>query len=47
VAWYVFSNEHTGPTLTEVLPPDCGEVPPLFSAGLAPADWLALLPIAA
>lgn len=27
VAWYVFSNEHTGPTLTTVLPPDCGEMP--------------------
>ena len=23
VSWYVFSNEHTGPTQTEVLPPDC------------------------
>jgi hypothetical protein len=27
VAWYVFTNEHTGPTLTVVLPPECGEVP--------------------
>jgi hypothetical protein len=27
VSWYVFSNEHTGPTQTEVLPPDCGDGP--------------------
>ena len=26
VAWFVFSNEHVGPTMTMVLPPDCGEV---------------------
>jgi hypothetical protein len=32
VAWYVFSNAHTGPTQTTVLPPDCGEVPPLLLA---------------
>ena len=25
VAWYVFSNEHSGGAITEVLPPDCGE----------------------
>jgi hypothetical protein len=25
VSWYVFHNEHTGPTQTEVLPPDCGD----------------------
>jgi hypothetical protein len=25
VSWYVFSNEHAGPTQTEVLPPDCGD----------------------
>jgi hypothetical protein len=25
VSWYVFSNEHDGPTQTVVLPPDCGE----------------------
>jgi hypothetical protein len=25
VCWHVFSNEHVGPTLTEVLPPDCGD----------------------
>ena len=31
-AWFVFSNEHTGPTLTTVLPPDCGEVAPLLPA---------------
>jgi hypothetical protein len=27
VSWYVFSNEHTGLTQTEVLPPDCGDGP--------------------
>jgi hypothetical protein len=27
VSWYVFSNEHTGPTQTSVLPPDCGDGP--------------------
>ena len=30
VAWYVFKNEHTGGTVEVVLPPDCGEVLPLF-----------------
>jgi hypothetical protein len=25
VSWYVFSNEHSGPTQTYVLPPDCGD----------------------
>jgi hypothetical protein len=25
VSWYVFNNEHTGLTQTEVLPPDCGD----------------------
>jgi hypothetical protein len=25
VSWYVFSNEHTGPTQTVVLPPECGD----------------------
>jgi hypothetical protein len=32
VSWYVFSNEHTGPTLTYVLPPDCGDEPTKISA---------------
>jgi hypothetical protein len=27
VSWYVFNNEHTGLTQTEVLPPDCGDGP--------------------
>lgn len=25
VSWYVFANEHRGPTQTYVLPPDCGD----------------------
>ena len=25
VSWYVFSNEHFGPTQTEILPRDCGD----------------------
>jgi hypothetical protein len=30
-AWYVFRRDHTGPTQTVVLPPDCGEEsPPLL-----------------
>jgi hypothetical protein len=29
-AWFVFSPQHTGPTQTVVLPPDCGEVLPLL-----------------
>jgi hypothetical protein len=29
-AWYVFRRGHTGGTVTVVLPPDCGEVPPLL-----------------
>jgi hypothetical protein len=33
VAWYVFSNEHTGPTATVVLPPECGEALPLLANG--------------
>lgn len=30
VSWYVFKNEHTGPTQTAVLPPDCGEALPAW-----------------
>jgi hypothetical protein len=26
VAWYVFSNEHTRPTLEETLAPEAGEI---------------------
>jgi hypothetical protein len=26
VSWYIFSNEHTGPTQTCVLPPNCGSL---------------------
>jgi hypothetical protein len=33
-AWYVFCRGHTGGTLTIVLPPECGEVPPLAPDGL-------------
>jgi hypothetical protein len=32
VSWYVFSNEHTGPTQTSVLPPDCGDEATKFDA---------------
>ena len=36
VSWYVFSNEHAGPTQTKVLPPDCGDEVALFNSPIAP-----------
>ena len=35
VSWYVFTNEHRGPTQTQVLPPDCGDDDTAFRRAFA------------